>query len=225
MQSPPVETPPCTISPNPLQSSSFRLQELSLPAARASSRNPKLPSRPVPPQLSYHIHTRLRERRAARISISRRGHPPPINAELVCDVLDVVVAYVWGSRIQFLRVCRCTVLFIAVTSMNITTPELREWPGRCSTVCCRRRLRGGFHLRCVALPKKEEEGNSHHIVPPSSFDCRTVVLHPPIFFSSFYFTVKSCSPFGGCSPQGRSSQIASFTERCTRGQSYRNKPS
>merc|ERR1712008_441598 len=100
--------------------------------------------------------------------------------------------------------------------------ELREGPGRCATVCCRRR--GGFHLRCVALPKKEEQGNSHHIFPPPSFDCRTVV-HPPIFVSSFYFTVKLCSPFGGCSPQGRPSQIASFTERCTRGQSSRNKPS
>ena len=97
---------------------------------------------------------------------------------------------VWGSRIQFLRVCRAAVLFIAVLSMNITTPEGEQRPGgRCSTVFCRRRRRGGFHLRCVASPKRKEEGSSHLVPPhPSSFDCRVAAaVHPPIFFSSFYF--------------------------------------
>ena len=97
---------------------------------------------------------------------------------------------VWGSRIQFLRVCRAAVLFIAVLSMNITTPEGEQRPVRCSTVFCRRRRRrGGFHLRCVASPKRKEEGSSHLVPPrPSSFDCRVAAaVHPPIFLSSFYF--------------------------------------
>ena len=50
-------------------------------------------------------------------------------------------------------------------------------------------VRGGFHLRCVASPKRKEEGSSHLVPPrPSSFDCRVAAaVHPPIFFSSFYF--------------------------------------
>ena len=131
--------------------------------------------------------------------------------------------YVWGSLADpvFARMSLYSTLYRRRIDEHHDPRRLR------ATVCCLWR-RGGFHLRCVALSLKKE-------VPPpsSSFDCRAVVLlHPPIFFSSFSFTAKLCSPFGGCSlwhrgftPQGRSSQIASFTDRCTRGPSSRNKPS